>query len=186
MGDSSKPGFGAAAARFAPEEPASFCSRATPVVPCAQSVVERRDGPAASEDIADSGVVKRRRASVRDSSEEQNPDRETPIADSLSMTGFCEGSFQGDPPSGNLPSIPPRLSDHEFWHVPVGHSEPPTVLPSEPVRQQPSAARSAVARALFVVVLLSALLLLGYALSAHHDVTWDHVRAVLAGLTGTS
>jgi hypothetical protein len=135
MGDSPKSRLGAVAARFASEEPPSFCSRATPVVPYAQTVVENHDGPTASGDIADSGVVKRARASVRDS-------------------------------NGNLPSIPPRLSDHEFWHAPVGYSEPPAVLLSEPVRQQPSAARSAMARTVFAVVLLLALVLLGYALSA--------------------
>jgi hypothetical protein len=80
----------------------------------------------------------------------------------------------------NRATDPERITDHEFWHMPVVHSEPPSVLPSEPVLRRPSPGRSRAARTLFAVVFASALLLVGYAVWAHYSAVWDFAQALFA------
>jgi hypothetical protein len=152
MGNVGKPRQPPLPEGFRAEEPGSFCSRATPVVPLSSADLilaksdQRRHPPAV-----------------------QSPSE-------LSVGSPAQPTLRPGPTRNNavggkaiVSSDNPGISEHDFWDSPPAYSAPPSSLPvSYPARPVPTKRRSVAARAVFLAVLVPALALVAYMLATGH------------------
>lgn len=161
MGKLRNPDQRQASARFSADEPGSFCSRETPVVPVPKEVFLEAFAAGSPADEAQP-------ADQSHSSQQNGSSEATPATSS-------------DPASAvtapQSPSI--RVSDEEFWERPPVYSVAPRSLwPRTPPRR-PSAIRSWLARLLFVLILVPILLLFAHMVSIEFGIEWLDVPALM-------
>ena len=159
MGEVRKQRQPASPGGFSAEEPSSFCSRATPVVP-----------------ISSVDVFLAKGQKLQHSFTAKSPP-------GVSLGEPAQPTLRPGPTSDNQPKVvlsseDPGVSEHDFWD-----SAPPSSIPlSGPARPLPSKRRSTATRAAFLAVLLPALFLVAYLLATGHAASLRAVVGKIGGL----
>jgi hypothetical protein len=164
MGEVRKQRQPASPGGFSAEEPSSFCSRATPVVPIS------------SVDVFLAKSERRQHSFAAKSPTGVSPGE------------VAQPTLRPEPTLDNQPKMvlgseDPGVSEHDFWDSPPAYSAPPSSIPlSGPARPLPSKRRSTATRAAFLAVLLPALFLVAYVLATGHAASWRAVVGKIGGL----
>jgi hypothetical protein len=180
---------------FPPEEPSSFDTRRTPIVPARWPEQDEEPQPieadadieiqAAPQSDTSSAADPAAPAPQSDTSSAADPAAPAPQSDTSSAAEPVAPAPQSDTSSAAEPVAPLVGGEVAFFDAPPQYSLTPPVLVSEAPRVRPSLLRSILSKTLFVLITGATLMLLCYEASvATHTPSLDPRRLIAAVIRG--
>ncbi|MBN1607209.1 MAG: hypothetical protein JW940_11295 [Polyangiaceae bacterium] len=140
---------------FGAQEPSSFCSRETPVIPIPTESLLQASGV---EPLGEAQIIDR-----SDDGQERG------------RSGSGPGASLAPAPS----SRPSRAMEQDFWDKPPAYSLAPHSLWPHSARPGPPGTRSRLAWLLFILVLTPVVVLFAHVLSTQYGIRWLDVQVLL-------